>query len=178
MACFFEVFRTLLKCSPIWAQKANACTILELSRLFWYPYHLWKWLSSGDIAVFKIFLQIFLLQRHLVTVFHKWKINFKVFLIDLVPFRYFFHAFWWPNQKKCLVDFSRDTSLWKESTENLSVCIVISKLLSDVYFFYLKYRISWKTCQPKSWEWKKGWFFLAHGRVNFQFFNCFEPKIQ
>ena len=121
MACFFEVFRTLLKCSPIWAQKANACTILELSRLFWYPYHLWKWLSSGDIAVFKIFLQIFLLQRHLVTVFHKWKINFKVFLIDLVPFRYFFHAFWWPNQKKCLVDFSRDTSLWKESTENLSV---------------------------------------------------------
>ena len=123
MACFFEVFRTLLKCSPIWAQKANACTILELSRLFWYPYHLWKWLSSGDIAVFKIFLQIFLLQRHLVTVFHKWKINFKVFLIDLVPFRYFFHAFWWPNQKKCLVDFSRDTSLWKESTENLSVCI-------------------------------------------------------
>ena len=122
MACFFEVFRTLLKCSPIWAQKANACTILELSRLFWYPYHLWKWLSSGDIAVFKIFLQIFLLQRHLVTVFHKWKINFKVFLIDLVPFRYFFHAFWWPNQKKCLVYFSRDTSLWKESTENLSVC--------------------------------------------------------
>ena len=119
---FFEVFRTLLKCSPIWAQKANACTILELFRLFWYPYHLWKWLSSGDIAVFKIFLQIFLLQRHLVTVFHKWKINFKVFLIDLVPFRYFFHAFWWPNQKKCLVDFSRDTSLWKESTENLSVC--------------------------------------------------------
>ena len=89
MACFFEVFRTLLKCSPIWAQKANACTILELSRLFWYPYHLWKWLSSVDIAVFKIFLQIFLLQRHLVTVFHKWKINFKVFLIDLVPFRYF-----------------------------------------------------------------------------------------
>ena len=125
MACFFEVFRTLLKCSPIWAQKANACTILELSRLFWYPYHLWKWLSSGDIAVFKIFLQIFLLQRHLVTVFHKWKINFKVFLIDLVPFRYFFHAFWWPNQKKCLVDFSRDTSLWKESTENLSVCTII-----------------------------------------------------
>ena len=85
MACFFEVFRTLLKCSPIWAQKANACTILELSRLFWYPYHLWKWLSSGDIAVFKIFLQIFLLQRHLMTVFHKWKLNFKVFLIDLVP---------------------------------------------------------------------------------------------
>ena len=109
MACFFEVFGTLLKCSPIWAQKANACTILELSRLFWYLYHPWKWLSSGDIAVFKIFLQIFLLQRHLVTVFHKWKINFKVFLIDLVPFRYFFHAFWWPNQKKCLVDFSTDT---------------------------------------------------------------------
>ena len=124
MACFFEVFRTLLKCSPIWAQKANACTILELSRLFWYPYHLWKWLSSGDIAVFKIFLQIFLLQRHLVTVFHKWKINFKVFLIDLVPFRYFFHAFWWPNQKKCLVALSRDTSLWKESMKNLSVCKV------------------------------------------------------
>ena len=134
MACFFEVFRTLLKCSPIWAQKANACTILELSRLFWYPYHLWKWLSSGDIAVFKIFLQIFLLQRHLVTVFHKWKINFKVFLIDLVPFRYFFHAFWWPNQKKCLVDFSRDTSLWKESTENLSVCANIFSI-SVLWFF-------------------------------------------
>ena len=129
MACFFEVFRTLLKCSPIWAQKANACTIPELSRLFWYPYHLWKWLSSGDIAVFKIFLQIFLLQRHLVTVFYKWKINFKVFLIDLVPFRYFFHAFWWPNQKKCLVDFSRDTSLWKESTENLSVWKLIYQIL-------------------------------------------------
>ena len=135
MACFFEVFRTLLKCSPIWAQKANACTILELSRLFWYPYHLWKWLSSGDIAVFKIFLQIFLLQRHLVTVFHKWKINFKVFLIDLVPFRYFFHAFWWPNQKKCLVDFSRDTSLWKESTENLSVCI------SSLFLGFMKKRL-------------------------------------
>ena len=134
---FFEVFRTLLKCSPIWAQKANACTILELSHLFWYPYHLWKWLSSGDIAVFKIFLQIFLLQRHLVTVFHKWKINFKVFLIDLVPFRYFFHAFWWPNQKKCLVDFSRDTSLWKESTENLSVWVrgtMVHTYLDQIYW--------------------------------------------
>ena len=146
MACFFEVFRTLLKCSPIWAQKANACTIFELSRLFLYPYHLWKWLSSGDIAVFKIFLQIFLLQRHLVTIFHKWKISFKVFLIDLVPFRYFFHAFWWPNQKKCLVDFSRDTSLWKESTENLSVCMSPMKNPKRGYYiFYIKFNM-YKGC--------------------------------
>jgi hypothetical protein len=113
---FFEVFRTLLKCSPIWAQKANACTKLELSCLFWYPYHLWKWLSSGDIAVFKIFLQIFLLQRHLVTVFHKWKINFKVFVIDFGTIWVLFLWFWWPNQKKCLIALSRDTSLWKELT--------------------------------------------------------------
>ena len=121
---FFDAFHNFFKCSSILAQNTPKIIFIEVFRYFWYPSHPWTWLSSGDIAIFKIFLQIFLLQRHLVTVFHKWKINFKVFLIDLVPFRYFFHAFWWPNQKKCLVDFSRDTSLWKESTENLSVCTI------------------------------------------------------
>ena len=144
--------------------------MLELSHLFWYPYHLWKRLSSGDIVVLKMFSQIFLLQRHLVIIFHKWKIKFKLFLIDFDTITYHFHAFWWPNQKKCLIASSRDTSLWKESTENLSVCIALCIFFLSVCWVS-KPRSAFKMNEGLVKNWRKYFYSFVYKQQEFQIFS-------
>ena len=79
---FFDVFHTFFKYSPILAQNIPNIIFIEVFRYFWYPSHPWTWLSSGDIAIFKMFFHIFHLQRHLGVDFSRWKIGFKLSCID------------------------------------------------------------------------------------------------
>ena len=79
---FFVVFCTFFKCSPILAQNNPRIIFIEVFCYFWHPSHPWTWLSSGDIAIFRMFFHIFHLQRHLGVNFSWWKIGLKLSCID------------------------------------------------------------------------------------------------
>ena len=113
--------------------------------------HPWTWLNSGDITIFKMFSHIFQLQHHLGSDFYKWKICFKLSYIDFGAIMYHFHRFWWPNLKKCLPVWSKDRSLWKESTKNLLVCdpYVLDLCFSICVTLYYSTRI----CTYKKFHW-------------------------
>ena len=90
---FFEIFHTFFKRSPILAQNTPKIIFIEVFCYFWHPSHPWTWLSSGDIAIFKIFFHIFHLQRHLGVDFSRWKIGFKLSCIDFGITMYHFLGF-------------------------------------------------------------------------------------
>ena len=77
---FFGIFQILCNFSWKLAQKPTKVWTLSSFQFFWYPWHPWGWLISGDTWVLNISLQ----WRNLAEIFSFIKMIFHVSFIILV----------------------------------------------------------------------------------------------